>query len=141
MGRGVAYSTTEDAHLLNVRADGMSALAGEPDHFVRAFAAEGGDRRGFARRRFFARYLGQILQDAIGSGCTQPVEATAVGAQRNDEGWHVTFDNGSSIDADALVLAVGNQEPEALRALDGIGRRFVRNPWGEDSRSAVRDLA
>ena len=26
MGRGVAYSTTEPAHLLNVRAEGMSAL-------------------------------------------------------------------------------------------------------------------
>jgi uncharacterized NAD(P)/FAD-binding protein YdhS len=141
MGRGVAYSTTEEAHLLNVRAESMSALAGEPDHFARAFEAEGGDRRGFAQRRFFARYLGQILQEAVGSGCTQTREATAVAGHRNEAGWHVTFDDGSSIDAEALVLAVGNQEPEALRAFDGIGRRFVRNPWGDDSRSAVRELA
>jgi uncharacterized NAD(P)/FAD-binding protein YdhS len=46
MGRGVAYSTMEPAHLLNVRAEGMSALAGEPDHFAKAFEADGGDRRG-----------------------------------------------------------------------------------------------
>jgi len=45
-GKGVAYSTTEPAHLLNVRAEGMSAWAGEPDHFAKRFEAEGGDRRG-----------------------------------------------------------------------------------------------
>ena len=61
MGRGVAYSTTEPAHLLNVRAEGMSALAGEPDHFAKRFEAEGGDRRGFAQRRLFARYLAELL--------------------------------------------------------------------------------
>jgi uncharacterized NAD(P)/FAD-binding protein YdhS len=141
MGRGVAYSTTEGVHLLNVRAEGMSALAGEPDHFARAFEAEGGDRRGFAQRRFFARYLGQILQEAIASGCTQTVEATALAGHRQGGRWHVTLDDGSSIDADALVLAVGNQEPEALGVLEAIGHRFVRNPWGAESRSAVQDLA
>src|SRR6476661_1674133 len=61
MGRGVAYSTTEAVHLLNVRAEGMSAIAGEPDHFARRFSAEGGEPRGFAQRRFFARYLGDVL--------------------------------------------------------------------------------
>src|SRR5205085_8182054 len=61
MGRGVAYSTTEPAHLLNVRAEGMSALAGEPDHFARAYEAKGGDRRGFAQRRFFGQYLDGLL--------------------------------------------------------------------------------
>jgi uncharacterized NAD(P)/FAD-binding protein YdhS len=61
MGRGVAYSTVEPAHLLNVRAEGMSAWAGEPEHFARRFQAEGGEPRGFAERRFLARYLGEIL--------------------------------------------------------------------------------
>ena len=45
-GKGVAYSTTEAAHLLNVRAEGMSAWAGEPDNFANRFEQEGGDRRG-----------------------------------------------------------------------------------------------
>ena len=38
-GKGVAYSTTEPAHLLNVRAEGMSAWAGEADHFAMRFEA------------------------------------------------------------------------------------------------------
>ena len=141
MGRGVAYSTTEPAHLLNVRAEGMSALAGEPDHFARAFAAAGGEPRGFAQRRFFATYLGGILNEAVGSGCVQPVDRRAIAGSRTNEGWCIALDDGSTLDAKGLVLAVGNQEPEALGAFRDAGRRFIGNPWGADARAAVEDLA
>ena len=67
-GKGVAYSTTEPAHLLNVRAEGMSAWSGEPDHFAQRFEGDGGNRRGFAERRYFAAYLGDILDEAISGG-------------------------------------------------------------------------
>ena len=140
VGKGVAYSTTEPAHLLNVRAEGMSAIAGEPDHFVQAFEAEGGDRRGFAQRRFFAQYLGGILGEAVASGCTEIVEATAIAGARENGDWRVEFDDGSSVKADALVLAVGNQEPESLSAFADVGDRFIRNPWGADARAAVDQL-
>src|ERR1700680_3164424 len=33
IGRGIAYSTVDPAHLLNVRAANMSAFADDPDHF------------------------------------------------------------------------------------------------------------
>jgi uncharacterized NAD(P)/FAD-binding protein YdhS len=141
MGRGVAYSTTEPAHLLNVRAEGMSAWAGEPGHFAKRFEAEGGAPRGFAQRRFFATYLGEILAEALASGCTELAEATAVNAAHDDGAWRVQLDNGTSVTAETLVLAVGNQEPEGLGAFAAVGRRFVRNPWGDDARSAVADLA
>jgi len=139
-GKGVAYSTTEPAHLLNVRAEGMSAWAGEPDHFARRFESEGGDRRGFAQRRFFARYLGEVLEQAIASGRTRVIDASAVAASRSGGGWRVELDDGSSIEAQGVVLAIGNQEPEALRAFHAAGARFVANPWGAQSRAAVEDL-
>ena len=141
MGRGVAYSTTEPAHLLNVRADGMSAWAGDPDHFARRFETEGGDRSGFAERRFFARYLGEMLDEAVGSGHAQPVEATAVSGGRNGAAWQLRFDDGSALEAQALVLAVGNQEPETLGAFAGVGDRFVGNPWEGEAKAAVEELA
>ena len=141
MGRGVAYSTTEPVHLLNVRAEGMSALAHEPDHFAAAFALDGGERRGFAPRRFFAAYLGNILAEAVERGCTELIEATATTAQREGSGWRLGFSDGSSITADALVLAVGNQEPEALAAFANAGSRFIGNPWGDKARAAVAELA
>jgi uncharacterized NAD(P)/FAD-binding protein YdhS len=119
----------------------MSAIAGEPDHFARAFEREGGERRGFAQRRFFARYLGGILDEAVRSGCEEIVEATAMRGIRNQDGWRVDFHDGSAIETNALVLAVGNQEPEPLSAFAGIGGRFIRNPWGEAARAAVEDVA
>lgn len=141
MGRGVAYSTTEAVHLLNVPAEGMSAIAGEPGHFADRYEAEGGERRGFAQRRFFARYLGDILDEAVASGRTELVEATAVSGRRDGDGWIVALDDGSPIEAQALVLAVGNQEPESLGAFANTGRRFIGNPWGSDARAAVEELA
>jgi uncharacterized NAD(P)/FAD-binding protein YdhS len=140
-GKGVAYSTTEPAHLLNVRAEGMSAWAGEPDHFARRFEAEGGNRRGFAQRRLFGHYLGEILEQAVDSGCTSLIHASAAGAERVDGRWQVTLDDASTIEADAVALAIGNQEPEALRTFDGAGERFIANPWGEQARAAVQELA
>lgn len=141
MGRGVAYSTTEPAHLLNVRAEGMSALAGEPDHFVRRFEAEGGHRRGFAQRRLFGRYLGELLEEAVESGRTAVVHASAVGAGRTAAGWRITLDDGSAIEAEAVALAIGNQEPERLRAFENTPHRFIANPWGSEARTAVEELA
>jgi len=140
-GKGVAYSTTEPAHLLNVRAEGMSAWAGDASHFARRFAAEGGEPRGFAQRRLFGRYLGEILDEAVASGRTDLVHASATRAERADGQWRVTLDDGSVIDARAVALAIGNQEPESLRAFSAVGERFIGNPWGETARSAVEAVA
>ena len=140
VGRGVAYSTTEPVHLLNVRAEGMSALAGEQDHFAKRFEAEGGDPRGFAERRLFGRYLGELLDEAVESGCVEIIHASAVGAARSDDGWHIDFDAGPPVDAGAVALAIGNQEPEPLRAFAGVGQRYIANPWGAHARAAVEEL-
>ena len=140
-GKGVAYSTTEPAHLLNVRAEGMSALAGEPDHFANRFELEGGERRGFAQRRLFGRYLGELLDEAVGSGRAQIVHTDAVGAQQDDGGWHVDLNDGSTVAASAIALAIGNQEPEPLRAFAGAGDCLISNPWGARAKAAIEDLA
>jgi uncharacterized NAD(P)/FAD-binding protein YdhS len=141
MGRGVAYSTTEPAHLLNVRAEGMSAWAGEPEHFARRFEAEGGERRGFAERRLFARYLGDILDAGVATGNIKVTHETASKAVRGGRGWRIELGSGETVESDALTLAIGNQEPEPLSAFTGVGERFIRNPWGAEARAAVQDLA
>ena len=141
VGKGVAYSTTEPAHLLNVPAERMSAVAGEPDHFAQVFQADGGDRRGFAQRRFFARYLRSILDGAVASGCVEIVDGTAVSGARQDGSWRIGFDDGSWAETQAMVLAAGNQEPAPLAAFEDIGKRFIPNPWGQDAGAAVKDLA
>nr|WP_283937688.1 FAD/NAD(P)-binding protein [Sphingomonas hankyongi] len=140
MGRGVAYSTTQPAHLLNVRAEGMSAIAGEPAHFADWFSDRGGDSQGFAQRRLFADYLGEILEEAVSSGQTELVHATATRASHNDR-WLISLSDGSTVEAIALVLAIGNQEPARLSAFSKTGPRYIANPWGRSANVAIEDLA
>ncbi|HVE02059.1 MAG TPA: FAD/NAD(P)-binding protein [Sphingomicrobium sp.] len=140
VGKGVAYSTKEPAHLLNVRAEGMSAWADEPNHFAQHFEAKGGDRRGFAERRLFADYIGEILDGAVASGHAQIDHGSVVSATRDDGHWSVGFADGRSVQAGALVLAIGNQEPDRLHKFEAAGERFINNPWAADARSAIEDL-
>ena len=139
--KGVAYSTTEPEHLLNVPAEAMSAWPDDPSHFAQCVEVQGGDRRGYAERRQFGRYLGKILDDAMDSGCTEAIDATATTARRQDCGWTVELHDGRAVDARALVLAVGNQEPAPPGEFGGIGGRFVSDPWGDAARAAVQELA
>jgi uncharacterized NAD(P)/FAD-binding protein YdhS len=141
IGRGVAYSTTEPVHLLNVRAEGMSAWSGEPDHFAQFFAGEGGGPRDFAQRRLFGRYLDGILADAEAGGRTECIKATAQSARREKGGWSVALSDGGTLTADCIVLAIGNQPPDALRAMAEVGPRHIAVPWGEAAQAAVSDLA
>jgi uncharacterized NAD(P)/FAD-binding protein YdhS len=139
-GHGVAYSTREPAHVLNVRAEVMSAWAHDLDHFVRVAEADGGHRRDFVQRQQFGRYLRGILKDTIDSGCLRLVERQAVEAEPGEDGWTLQLDNGEELRASGLVLAIGNQPPEPLP----FGRdssRVIHNPWSGDAQAAVEDLA
>ena len=138
-GRGVAYSTREAAHVLNVRAEVMSAFPEEPDHFVRLAEAEGGTRRDFSQRRQFGRYLRAILDEAVASGRTRLIEERAVAAEPAEQGWTVQTEGGERIDASALVLALGNQPPEPL-PFGKDSARMINNAWGEDARRAIADV-
>jgi uncharacterized NAD(P)/FAD-binding protein YdhS len=119
----------------------MSAWADDPNHFAARFETEGGNRRGFAPRRLFGRYLGDILEDAVASGCTNVVHASATAATRGDDGWQVELAQSACIQSRAVALAIGNQEPEPLRAFAAAGERFIANPWGAEARAAVEELA
>jgi len=139
-GLGVAYSTTEPAHVLNVRAEGMSAWEDDPNHFAQAFEADGGDRRGFAERRYYGRYVREILDQFVHVGHVDVDQATVVGARREGKAWQVELDDGRTLVAGALVLAIGNQEPEPLSILSGIGDHLINNPWTALAKDAVQKL-
>ena len=118
----------------------MSAWADDPSDFAKHFEAAGGQAGGFAQRRFFGQYLRKVLDQAVESGRTIEIHSRAVRAQRAGDFWNVEFEDGSAIEAEALVLATGNQEPDRLKAFDASNKRFVSNPWGEDARAAVLKL-
>ena len=138
MGQGIAYATREPAHVLNVRAEVMSAWPDASDDFARAVEAEGGSAKDFPERRRFGRYLRAILDEAVTAGLVTAVEAGAVSAVRDGEGWAITLDDGRAISAHALVLAIGNQAPAPMAVADGIApERFVNNPWGAEAQAAT----
>ena len=133
-GKGVAYSTGEAVHLLNVPAAKMSAWPDAPDDFAEAV----GDPTAFAERRFFGKYLGGILDEAKASGKVEVRGASAIGFDNGT----VRFDDGSAVTAKALVLANGNQPPEPLRFAEGVrGDLFINNPWTDEARAAVTRAA
>jgi uncharacterized NAD(P)/FAD-binding protein YdhS len=137
-GLGTAFSTREPAHLLNVPAGNMSAWPDAPQDFA---DGEGGDTGRFAERRRFGRYLRLILDRAIESGRTALLEDRAVGASLEARSWTVELEQGGTVAADALVLAIGNQPPAQLPFARGAGDRMIDNPWGERARAAIEESA
>lgn len=126
-GPGLAYSTPFEGHLLNVRANRMSAVEGRPDDFVEWLRASAGwraDPDGFAPRRYFGEYLQHRLNAVRlarpGSIEMATGEATAV------EPDGVRLADGRRIAARAVVMATGNPAPKIARSRS---RRIIQDPW------------
>ena len=140
-GRGTAFSTPEQVHLLNVPAAKMSAWPDAAADFADAVAGEGYEGTDFVPRRRFGAYLSSILDGARESGRVSLIAGEAVEARPGD-GWTVTLADGSGIRANALVLAQGNQPPGPLRAAQGVSPElFVNDPWSDEGRAAVSAVA
>lgn len=142
LGLGVAYSTTDPWHRLNVPAVGMSALAGDPEHFQRWSGAAG---EAFARRVDYGRYLREVLAAAVAASqaSLRHVRTTVerVAAAPSGAGVRVALADGDDLTADWLVLATGNELPMRLpylRSFDG-DARVVADPWTPGVVDAVAD--
>ena len=131
--RGLAYGTPYGAHLLNVPAARMSALAQDPDHFKRWLEARGMEDPGprFAPRTVYGEYLADVL----GEACAPPskvarVIGTSVGLARGEDGWRVHLHDGRVLAAKAVVLALGNLAPaDPLKAAGVESDNYLRDPW------------
>lgn len=130
LGRGIAYSTTEPDHLLNVRAANMSALADEPGHFARWLEGRGVGGKDFsafyAPRMLYGDYLGALAETLPGaSERLRHMQGTCLGLDADGEGVSARLADGSRLHADAAVLAAGHEEnplkerPYAMRFTGG----------------------
>lgn len=145
--RGVAYGTTDDAHLLNVPAGGLSAYPEDPGHFVAWAARHLGrpvEAATFLPRRLFALYLDDVLAETVASVAgtvrLEHLRARATGVRRAHGGVEVVLEDGRTLAADAAVVATGlpsaghGWAPEALRA----SPFFVPDPWAPGALDVVR---
>ncbi len=135
-GRGAAYSTTSPHHLLNVRATNMSAFVEQPSHFLDWLGAAGAHPdQVFVTRDRYGQYLQSILRKAAGAAAADrlvlehdEVRSLALAA----EGWRVQLAVGRVLEADAVVLALGNLPPPAPEGVDAAliaSRLYAADPW------------
>jgi uncharacterized NAD(P)/FAD-binding protein YdhS len=140
VGRGIAYSTPHGDHLLNVRAAGMSAFPGAPDHFANWF----GDPQGFAERRRYGDYLQALLREAAAEAGDRlrVVRGEAVDVASEAGGEAVLLGSGERVEVDAAVLSIGNLPPSVPRTIAAELREgpvFVADPWAGDFTSGLAE--
>jgi uncharacterized NAD(P)/FAD-binding protein YdhS len=145
---GQAYSTDNQAHLLNAMVGQMSALSDDPDHLLRwaiadsaVPAGEDGQRAAcripptrttFLSRLDYGRYLRDTLADAehhaLPVATLTPVTAEVV-AIRSGPGRPVRLIlRDGYIEADVAVLATGNA-PAGLPFAAPPSGRVITDPW------------
>jgi uncharacterized NAD(P)/FAD-binding protein YdhS len=143
-GRGQAYSTTHPDHLLNSRAERMSALAGDPQHLVRWARAAGVVHDGFMSRQAYGHYLTDLLADAQDRAgrLGQVRRLTSAVAEISDAGPHrplgLHLAGGGRIEADLVVLATGSPG-RAVPFPVPPGPRFVADPWAPGALDRIGD--
>jgi uncharacterized NAD(P)/FAD-binding protein YdhS/tetratricopeptide (TPR) repeat protein len=146
-GQGLAYSTRDPRHRLNVPADGMSAWPDDPDHFVawlRRHVADDYPGDGFAPRVAYAEYLTYSLAEALASAPNVRlacVAARGTDVRRQGRRLRVTLDDGTSRPADAVVIAKGHDVPSLTWAPAALRRskRFVADPWRDVEANVADD--
>jgi uncharacterized NAD(P)/FAD-binding protein YdhS len=145
-GRGLAYSTGNPNHLLNVRAGNMSAYADQPEHFVQwlrrlpkatqALLNEYPTATTFVPRGLYGSYIQQQLGEEIwrrGHGPNLYLvtdEAVRVHREPKSSGKRgkplsVELAVGRRLPVDRCVLATGNLLPSKNKGA------IVGNPWDE----------
>lgn len=157
VGRGVAYSTVFDCHLLNVPAGKMSAFPELPDHFLNwlksrpnldELLSEPLTPGTFVPRRVYGVYIQAVLAEAqkhaapgVELECLQD-EAEAICP--SPEGAVVYLKNGQVLSeilaVNQVVLALGNFPPSDPPVLDRSfyqSARYISNPWATQALRSI----
>ena len=142
LGQGLAYSTMDPSHRINVPSASMSLLPDDEQHFDRWLvrrpefaedqAASLPDGRRFPARALFGLYVGEALAPHLRSGAVVHRRTRVTGVERTDRRWRVTDEAGAIRDADVLVIAASHpppSPPEPLARALAKDPRFVANPW------------
>jgi uncharacterized NAD(P)/FAD-binding protein YdhS len=127
--RGLAYSTQNPRHLLNLTPEKMSPFPDKPADFVEWL--ESADATSFVPRARYARYLRSVFDGAVRDAAhVKLCNDTVVSIAAEAGGFRVRTER-ESVLARCVVLAVGNFPPGEDFAPDAIRRdaHFVRDPW------------
>jgi uncharacterized NAD(P)/FAD-binding protein YdhS len=145
-GRGLAYGTGNDTHLLNVPAGKMSAFQDRPHHFADWLAAQHAEGReatllgenSFVPRRLFGAYIRHLLNMEMKTGAATRLELLRGEVVDIEEGRHLvlSLDRGRRVAAHLAIVAVGNFPPEPPLVADPWlyeSPWYRGDPWGADT--------
>jgi uncharacterized NAD(P)/FAD-binding protein YdhS len=139
-GLGLAFSTRNPQHLLNVRASNMSAFPDEPDHFwhwLKTNHLDAGcdDAFCFVPRAVYGRYLTDLLHShrvsCAPGQALHVLRGECVSLRPTRLGVEVKLTDGSSAFGHIAVLATGNEAPPNAHGQCGA------SPWQEPQQAGI----
>lgn len=141
IGRGLAYSTSDPAHRLNVSANRMSLDPQEPLQFEAWYNRHGegladadavlDDGRIFPRREAFGRYVGEALAPALAAGRIRHRRAAAVRVDWLDGQFRIGFSDATAMWADIVIIATTHPPPTVPAVFNDVirhDRRLIADP-------------
>ena len=141
IGRGIAYGTAKDFHLLNVPAAQMSAFCDDGAHFLKWLATNGFSYHptDFVPRKIYGRYLRETFERAVErkpeNVSLKIINDTAVDATRENGETVILTEKNDKIAVDKIVLAFGNFLPPHVRTVNDDyqkSAKYTNNPWRAD---------
>lgn len=146
LARGLAYGTQSNQHLLNVPAGRMSAFPEREHDFVHYLQQMGlpADGARFVPRRQYGEYLAHVLAQAqaksVNGNTFESRTGEVCALTRRGRRWWLDFADRSGMEADQVVLALGNfapANPPLGAAADFGSPRYVKDPWAQDALAQI----
>jgi uncharacterized NAD(P)/FAD-binding protein YdhS len=152
VSKGIAYSTEDENHLLNVAAGKMSAFPEDPDHFVNWIKNKNelnhfvSDELNLAYlpRAVYGNYI-QAIFDEAQKAKPAHIEISILNDEAKDiqktiNSYKIVLRANKAVAADKIILATGNSLPSQLPIKDErfyTSRNYYGNPW---SQAAVENI-
>lgn len=154
LARGIAYSSFNNRHVLNVPAGKMSIFPDDPDHFVnwikskKEYSAFVDDELSdtFIPRVIYGNYLEEIfnreMQNIPPNISVKIINDEATDIIPSESGQDIILKSGNKIKTDKIVLATGNFLPDNPSLKDTTfykSKKYFRNPWSKEALEGLKD--
>lgn len=131
LGRGIAYSTQHNVHLLNVRAANMSAFDDDREDFANWAKERGFTPKDFVPRKLYGTYLAEKLEEAKKILVVNFIEGDVTAIRKiNPDEYEISYGNRTRSYRWA-VLASGNVRPQRPRVDENVSG-YYDDPWSAD---------
>jgi len=154
LGAGLAYSSEDPEHRINVAAARMAVFAEDPTHFDRWFRETGeaardpaalvADGRAYPRRAVFGRYVDGLLRTAVKAVpevALRHLRTRVAEIAPHPAGFRLRAEDGTESAANLVVLSPGHPAPQRLPFVAAEAEahpRFIADPWRADALAAIR---